>query len=118
MRRRSRLRLPRLRVMDDAGGLGDGFGTMPFKAPGLHRRNYFRRCYWIVWYSFSKKQTIGRVVGSAAGTSFESSVWQANKLALLLSRRQDQTEMLQRVRVLYGRLPEWIRQAGAIRRQS
>ena len=39
--------------------------------------------------------------------------WQAGKLALLLSRGQDEAnEMLRRVRVLYERLPEWIRQAG------
>lgn len=98
-------------VIDDAQGLGDGFGTMPFKlwpaqaellwALLLNRLVLILKsrqlgvswicCWYVLWLCF----------------------WQAGKLALLLSRGQDEAnEMLRRVRVLYERLPEWIRQAG------
>lgn len=98
-------------MIDDAQGLGDGFGTMPFKlwpaqaellwALLLNRLVLILKsrqlgvswicCWYVLWLCF----------------------WQAGKLALLLSRGQDEAnEMLRRVRVLYERLPEWIRQAG------
>lgn len=100
-------------VIDDAQGLGDGFGTMPFKlwpaqaellwALLLNRLVLILKsrqlgvswicCWYVLWLCF----------------------WQAGKLALLLSRGQDEAnEMLRRVRVLYERLPEWIRQAGPV----
>lgn len=98
-------------MIDDAQGLGDGFGTMSFKlwpvqaellwALLLNRLVLILKsrqlgvswicCWYVLWLCF----------------------WQAGKLALLLSRGQDEAnEMLRRVRVLYERLPEWIRQAG------
>ena len=98
-------------MIDDAQGVGDGFGTMPFKlwpaqvellwALLVNRLVLILKarqlgiswlcCWYVLWLCF----------------------WQAGKLALLLSRGQDEAnEMLRRVRVLYERLPEWIRQAG------
>ena len=79
---------------------------------GLHRRNYLGAATGSSG-THSQKQTIGRVVDLLLVRPLALLFGKAGKLALLLSRGQDEAnEMLRRVRVLYERLPEWIRQAG------
>ena len=96
--------------IDDAQGAGDGGGTMPFRLWPAQKG--------VVWSFFSERLVLilkARQLG-ISWISCAYALWLClfapGKVVLLFSKGQDDAnELLRRVKVLYERLPEWMRDA-------
>jgi hypothetical protein len=95
-------------VIDDAQGLGDGGGTTPFRL--------WPRQVDVLWTLMVEPRVIilkARQLGiswACCGYVLWRCLFHPGQMVLLFSRGQDDAnEMLRRVRVLYERMPDWLR---------
>lgn len=97
-------------IIDDAQGLGDGRGVMRFRL--------WPAQVALLWTLLTNRLVLvlkARQLGISwicCWYALWLCLFHPGKVVLLFSRGQDEAnEMLRRVRVLYERLPEWMRQA-------
>jgi hypothetical protein len=97
-------------VIDDAQGHGDGGGTMPFAL--------WPSQIGVMWSLMTERLVLilkARQLGISwlcCGYALWFCLFQAGKTVLLFSKGQDEAnELLRRVKVLYERLPAWLRSA-------
>lgn len=97
-------------IIDDAQGHGDGGGVMPFKL--------WPSQISVMWALMIARLVLilkARQLGISwlcCGYALWFCLFQAGKMVLLFSKGQDEAnELLRRVKVLYERLPDWLRDA-------
>jgi hypothetical protein len=103
-------------TIDDTQGLGDGGGTTPFKL--------WPAQVGVIWAIASSRLAIilkARQLGISwlcCGYVLWKCQFNAGQMVLLFSRGQlEADEMLRRVRVLYERMPDWLRAACPLARE-
>jgi hypothetical protein len=105
-------------TIDDAQRTGDGSGTVQFKRGGTTPFRLWPAQVELIWTLMVERQTIilkARQLGISwlcCGYVLWRCLFNEGEMVLLFSRGQpDADEMLRRVRVLYERMPEWLRLA-------